>query len=85
MEGLKAEYDLRKESSRSLGVGTRACNIVEDLNLLLFAIAQDIDFLKDGEKKAKELYEKHRRGPNTSESMLMAHESKKNDTELSML
>ena len=46
MERLKAEYDLRKEFSRSLGVGTRAGNIVEDLNLLLFSIAQDIDFLK---------------------------------------
>ena len=72
VERLKAEYDQRKEFSRSLGVGTRACNIVEDLNLLLFAIARDIDFLKGGEKKAKELYEKHRRGPNTLESMLMA-------------
>ena len=72
MERLEAEYDLRKEFSRSLGVGARAGNIVEDLNLLLFGIAQDIDVLKNGEKKANELYEKHRRGSNTSESMLMA-------------
>lgn len=46
MVRLKAKYNLRKEFSGSLGVGARACNIVEDLNLLLFATEQDIDFLK---------------------------------------
>ena len=51
IERRKAEYDLVNENLRSPDVGTWVCNLVKDLNLLLFAIAHDIDLLNEDGKK----------------------------------
>ena len=72
LEKLKQEYDQRREFARSLGLGHREGQLQEDLHLLLFAIESDTLFLTNGEKEARDVYEKRRRASNSSETTLIA-------------
>ena len=70
LENLKKNYDQQREFARSLGLGHREGHL-QDLHLL-FAIESDTMFLCNGEKEARDFYERHRRASNSSETILIA-------------
>ena len=71
-ENLKKEYDQRKAFARGVGLGHREGHVQEDLHIILFAIESDIGSLRNGEREARDLYEKRRRASNSSETVLIA-------------
>ena len=72
LEDLKKDYDQRRAFVRGIGLGHREGHIQEDLHLILFAIESDIRCLRNGEREARELYEKRRKVSNSSETVLIA-------------
>lgn len=74
LENLRKDYDQRRVFVRSLGLGHREGHLQEDLHLLLFGIESDTMFLQNGEKEARNLYERRRRASNASETVLVGFE-----------
>jgi len=72
LEDLKKDYDQRRAFARGIGLGHREGHLLEDLHLILFAIESDVGFLRNGEREARDLYEKRRKAPNASETVLIA-------------
>ena len=61
-----------KGVARGLGLGHREAHVQEYLHIILFSIESDIKFLRNGEREARDLYEKRRRASNSPETVLIA-------------
>ena len=71
LEKRWAEYQKQKEFARLLALKDRSDVLLEDLRILSTILANDLEFLREGEVDARTKYEKHRSKKSPSEALLM--------------